>query len=150
MDKRRVKASEVANLLDDLEMRRDAATWKPSEKDEEEMAAACELASAHALMIVARKVEPEDVPPPPRHAEVANTFGEVVENMKVLAEVRWSLGHADCSRRLCSCSAPRGCMWSRRRLPGYLHESIGNILLQHAQNARATRHERDWSTSVPS
>lgn len=40
VDKRRVKASEVANLLDDLEMRRDAATWKPSEADEEETARA--------------------------------------------------------------------------------------------------------------
>lgn len=34
VEKRRIKAGEVANLIDDLELRRDAAIWKPSEEDE--------------------------------------------------------------------------------------------------------------------
>lgn len=32
-DKRRTKADEVANLVEDLEERRDAATWRPSAED---------------------------------------------------------------------------------------------------------------------
>lgn len=38
-------------------------------------------------MIAARKVEPEDVPPPPRHQEVVETFGKAVDNLKELVEV---------------------------------------------------------------
>lgn len=34
-----------------------------------------------------KEVRPEDYPPPPRHAEVVETFGKVVENMSDLVNV---------------------------------------------------------------
>ncbi|RSH78215.1 uncharacterized protein EHS24_002676 [Apiotrichum porosum] len=75
VERRRVKAGEVANLLDDLELRRDAATWAPSAEDLEQEKS------------TARPIRPEDVPPPPRHAEVLETWGKTVANFSNLATI---------------------------------------------------------------
>lgn len=44
VERRRIKAGEVANLVDDLELRRDAATWAPTpdEMAKEESGGECE------------------------------------------------------------------------------------------------------------
>ncbi|EJT49945.1 hypothetical protein A1Q1_00958 [Trichosporon asahii var. asahii CBS 2479] len=71
VEKRRIKAGEVANLIDDLELRRDAAIWKPTEEDERQ-----ELEAQEA-----------DIAKPERHAEVLETFGKVVSNLSELASL---------------------------------------------------------------
>ncbi|KAL1412381.1 hypothetical protein Q8F55_000126 [Vanrija albida] len=73
-DKRRKKADEVANLVEDLEERRDAATWRPNADD------LAQLPSEPGKPVV----RPEDIPAPPRHGEVKGTFETVSSHFSEL------------------------------------------------------------------
>lgn len=95
VEKRRIKAGEVANLIDDLELRRDAAIWKPSEEDERQEQEAQEgelFRRGAADLAAAENVSLADITKPERHAEVLETFGKVVSDLSDLATVSFSRG----------------------------------------------------------
>lgn len=88
-EKRRQLPNQVADLLEGLEMRRDAAQWMPSEEDVAEEASTGMYACRrrHAELLAKPNVRPEDIVSPPRHAEVLDAFTKVVEDLTDMAEV---------------------------------------------------------------
>lgn len=80
-------SDQVFDLTYNIEERRNAATWRPSEAELAEEVSGGESELGICGSRVAASVRTEDVPLPPRHAEVAATFSNVVENLSNLAKV---------------------------------------------------------------
>lgn len=124
VEKRRIKAGEVANLIDDFELRRDAAIWKPSEEDErqEQEAQKGELGTRrHQLTSAAvENVSSADIAKPERHAEVLETFGKVVSDLSDLATVSFeTCDAADIRMLLNSYHEPSECKSSAKSCQDY-------------------------------
>lgn len=119
-ERRRVMSDQVFDLMYNIEERRAAATWRPSEADLAAEASGGEsccgrgslagrlvntavVPRPHILLKVwdehnltaASDIREEDVPTPPRHAEVVDTFATVVGNLSDLAKVCSNVGFSD-------------------------------------------------------
>ncbi|GFZ48756.1 hypothetical protein JCM24511_06505 [Saitozyma sp. JCM 24511] len=68
-ERRKKRPAEIYQLEDDLEERKTWAMWLPEGEDED----------------TGPKKKAEDIPPPPRHAEVVETFKTLASNLAELA-----------------------------------------------------------------
>lgn len=128
VEKRRIKAGEVANLIDDLELRRDAAIWKPSEEDERQEQKAQEGELIPRIVTdtaAAENVSLADIAKPERHAEVLETFGKVVSDLSDLATVSvMARFTANIRMLLSSYHEPKECRSSARSCHGYRDRAV--------------------------